>query len=110
MDTVEGVVVVGAVAVVAYVVVKKLQQGGGAVVSGAPPPGGGSILDGVSYGGVPIGAVGQAAASAPAWLKVASFPVGVTAVTYQAVSHPVDTAKAIGSTTKSVVNRIGSWF
>jgi hypothetical protein len=60
--------------------------------------------------GIPIAALGSAAQSAPTWLKLAVFPIGVTAVTQGVITHPVDTVKKIGSAASSVYHSIGSIF
>jgi hypothetical protein len=52
----------------------------------------------------------QAAQSAPTWVKVAVFPVGVTAVAQGVISHPVDTAKKVGSAASSVYHSFASIF
>ncbi len=48
--------------------------------------------------------LGNLAQRAPTWLKLAVFPVGVTAVAQGVITHPVDTAKKIGGAAESAYN------
>jgi phosphoribosylcarboxyaminoimidazole (NCAIR) mutase len=92
----------------------------GPAVTGATPPSPwqqvvGGIESAVQkYTGVPVAAVGNAAAGAPTWLKVAVLPVGATAVAQKVITHPVDTAKTVYNDTvgagKKAISAVGSIF
>ena len=60
--------------------------------------------------GVPLAQLGAAAQKAPTWLKVAVFPVGVTAAAQAVINHPTQTVKNVAtaavSDTKKVVGAV----
>ncbi len=103
--------IIGAAAIAVYAVWRFSQPaatsyagtGGGAA---PPPPTIGQQLEQLVTGrtGVPLAQIGQLAQSAPTWVKVAVFPVGVTAVAQGVISHPVDSAKSVAHAATSAYN------
>ncbi len=108
--------IIGAAAIAVYAVWRFSQPAAtsypGAAGGAAAPPTVGQQLEQLVSGktGVPVAQIGQLAQSAPTWLKVAVLPVGVTAVAQGVITHPVDTAKKIGSAASSAYHAIGSIF
>jgi hypothetical protein len=108
---VKDALIIGLAAVAVYAVWRYSQPTRSGVPTGTPANSSqqqslGTSLENVvqSRTGVPIAAIGNLAQSAPTWVKVAVFPVGVTAVAQGVITHPVDTAKKIGSAASSAYN------
>jgi hypothetical protein len=60
--------------------------------------------------GIPIASLGSAAQRAPTWLKLAVFPIGVTAVTQGVITHPLDTVKKVGGAVSSAAHSVGNFL
>jgi hypothetical protein len=111
--------IIGLAAAAVYAVWRISQPATPALPTGTPASATQSFLSSIGLGaesavqqktGIPLLAIGQAAQAAPTWVKVAVFPVGVTAVAQGVISHPVDTAKKVGSAASSVYHSIASIF
>jgi hypothetical protein len=111
--------IIGAAAIAVYAVWRLSQPATPPAQTRVATSSGSSFLDSVGLGaentiqartGVPIAAIGEAAQRAPTWLKVAVFPVGVTAVAQGAITHPVDTAKSAYHAVGGAVSKVGSWL
>ncbi len=111
------VLIIGAAAVAVYAVwrlsqpaMQPLPGGGTSATTGFASLG--TSLENAIQGktGVPVATLGNLAQRAPTWVKVAVFPVGVTAVAQGVITHPVDAAKKVGSAASSVYHSIASIF
>lgn len=105
--------IIGAAALAVFAV-WRLSQPATALPPGAPPPANnfGTDLENLIQGktGVPLAGLGSLAQRAPTWAKVAVFPIGVTAVAQSTITHPVDTAKKVGSAISGAAHSVGSFF
>lgn len=106
--------IIGAAALAVFAVWRLSQPANPVPQVGAPPPANnfGTELEQLITGktGVPVAAIGSAAQRAPTWVKIAVLPVGATAVAQSVITHPVDTAKKVGSAAAGVVHSVGSFL
>ena len=111
------VLIIGAAAIAVFAVWRLSQPATSSPPTGARPSSPGnwsSLVEGAENliqgrTGVPVASLGNAAVNAPTWLKVAVFPVGVTAVAQSTITHPVDTVKKVGSAISGAAHSVGSF-